>query len=123
MRLIQRLGYYLGGFSLGLIILAFFLSGKKTSCAYGPNARVLKNINTKKLVYSDLVKDAINNKYLDTASISFVLNKGKVNFSESNTKLDSCRIYIIEDKIDNKEITLTIENCDSIATLKKIDIK
>ena len=64
MRLIQRLGYYLGGFSLGLIILAFFLSGKKTSCAYGPNARVLKNINTKKLVYSDLVKDAINNKYL-----------------------------------------------------------
>ena len=123
MRLIQRLGYYLGGFSLGLIILAFFLSGKKTSCAYGPNARVLKNINTKKLVYSDLVKDAIDNKYLDTASISFVLNKGKVNFSESNTKLDSCRIYIIEDKIDNKEITLTIENCDSIATLKKIDIK
>lgn len=123
MRLIQRLGYYLGGFSIGLIILAFFLSGKKTSCAYGPNARVLKNINTKELVYSDLVKDAINNKNIDTASISFVLKKGNVNFSESNTKLDSCRIYIIEDMVDNKEVALTIENCDSIATLKQIDIK
>ena len=123
MRLIQRLGYYLGGFSIGLIILAFFLSGKKTSCAYGPNARVLKNINTKELIYSDLVKDAINNMHIDTASISFVLRKGNVNFSESNTKLDSCRIYIIEDKVDNKEIALTIENCDSIATLKEIDVK
>jgi hypothetical protein len=123
MRLIQRLGYYLGGFSIGLIILAFFLSGKKTSCAYGPNARVLKNINTKQLVYSDLVEEVINSKLIDTASISLVLNKGSVNFSESNTKLDSCRIYVIEEEINNKEIALTIENCDSIATLKQIDIK
>ncbi len=47
MRLLHRIGYYLGGFSIGLIILAFFLSGKKTTCAYFPEARVLKNINTK----------------------------------------------------------------------------
>ena len=123
MRLIQRLGYYLGGFSIGLIILAFFLSGKKTSCAYGPNARVLKNINTKKLVYSNLAKQALNNKVIDTSSISFVLKKGNVNFSESNTNLDSCKIYIIEDKVDNKEVALTIENCDSVATLKQIVVK
>ncbi len=39
MKLIQRIGYYLGGFSIGLVILAFFLNGKKTSCSYGPDAR------------------------------------------------------------------------------------
>ena len=48
MKFIHRLGYYLGGFSIGLIFLAFFLSGKRASCDYGPDARVLKNIGQKK---------------------------------------------------------------------------
>ena len=121
MKLIQRLGYYLGGFSIGLIILAFFLSGKKTSCSYGPNARVLKNISTKELLYSKTVIDQIEDQTIDTASISTILRKGNVNFSKSNTKLDSCKFYVIEDKINSKEIALTIENCDSIATIKQVE--
>ncbi len=121
MKLIQRLGYYLGGFSIGLIILAFFLSGKKTSCSYGPNARVLKNISTKELLYSKTVIDQIEDQTIDTASINTILRKGNVNFSKSNTKLDSCKFYIIEDKINSKEIALTIENCDSIATIKQVE--
>ena len=59
MKLIQRIGYYLGGFAIGLVVLAFFLSGKKTSCSYGPEARVIKNISTKKLAYSKAVNSAI----------------------------------------------------------------
>ena len=55
MTLLQRVGYYLGGFSMGLIILAFFLNGKHVSCSYGPEARVLKDISTKKVVYNDAV--------------------------------------------------------------------
>ena len=121
MKLIQRLGYYLGGFSIGLIILAFFLSGKKTSCSYGPNARVLKNISTKELLYSKTVIDQIEDQTIDTASINTILRKGNVNFSKSNTKLDSCKFYVIEDKINSKEIALTIENCDSTATIKHVD--
>ena len=121
MKLIQRLGYYLGGFSIGLIILAFFLSGKKTSCSYGPNARVLKNISTKELLYSKTVIDQIEDQTIDTASINTILRKGNVNFSKSNTKLDSCKFYVIEDKINSKEIALTIENCDSIATIKQVE--
>ena len=57
MKLIQRIGYYLGGFSLGLIILAFFFSKKKTSCSYGPEARVIKNINSKKILFSNDFKN------------------------------------------------------------------
>mgnify|MGYP001077293743 CR=1 FL=1 len=120
MQLIQRIGYYLGGFSIGLVLLAFFLNGKKTSCAYGPEARVIKNINTKKLVYSDSIYSVISEKKLDSATIKKALLKGDVDFSMSNTRQKPCGIYVIESYIDDKEVILTVENCDSIATLKNI---
>ena len=123
MTLLQRIGYYLGGFSIGLIVLAFFLSGKKTSCDYSPSARVKKNIRIKKLEYSQTASEFMTLNAVDTSSISHLLNKGSVNFSQSNTKLDSCKIYIIEGNHDEKEIKLSIENCDSIATIKSIEIK
>ncbi len=123
MKLIQRVGYYLGGFAIGLIFLAFFLSGKRASCSYGPNARVLKNINTKPLKYSIEAQTFIDNKAIDTSIVNTVLRKGNVNFSLSNTTLDSCKIYVIEDKIEKNKFLLTVENCDSLATLKHIRIK
>ncbi|MBD0831940.1 hypothetical protein [Aestuariibaculum sediminum] len=112
MKLIQRIGYYLGGFSLGLIILAFFLNGKKVSCSYGPDARVLKNIRQKQLVYP------ANNS--DTVAIQYVLKKGDVNFSDSDVHKKPCGIYIVEGTYENSDVILTIENCDSIATIKQI---
>lgn len=123
MTLLKRVGYYLGGFSIGLILLAFFLSGKKTSCDYSPSARVKKNIRLKKHVHSDKVIEQITSNAIDTASINYILHKGSVNFSESNTKLDSCKIYVIEGNHNNKVIKLTIENCDSLATIQSINIK
>ncbi|WP_067149365.1 DUF4258 domain-containing protein [Pseudotamlana agarivorans] len=122
MKLIQRIGYYLGGFSLGLIILAFFLSGKKTSCSYGPDARVLKNINSKKIIYSPEVKQSINDKYTDSSEISTILKKGDINFSDSNPRQAPCGIYSIEGEHKNRNIQLTVENCDSIATIKSFKI-
>ena len=123
MTLLKRFGYYLGGFSIGLILLAFFLSGKKTSCDYSPSARVKKNIRIKKRVFSDEVKSLLNTKTIDTTAISYIINKGDVSFSESNTKLDSCKIYVINGSYNQNDLKLTIENCDSIATIKDIDIK
>jgi hypothetical protein len=123
MKLIHRIGYYLGGFSIGLIFLAFFLSGKRASCSYGPDARLLKNIRTKQLVYSHNVRELIENKTIDTLSISKILKFGDVDFSEVNRNLDSCKIYIIEHEINNKNIALTVENCEAIATIHTIRIK
>lgn len=110
MKLIQRIGYYLGGFSLGLIILAFFLNGKKVSCDYGPEARVLKNINLKTIEYNTSTP-------IDTAAIQYVLKEGDINFSQSNTRQKPCGVYIIEGHYNEKEIKLTVENCDSIAKI------
>ncbi len=123
MKLIQRIGYYLGGFSIGLILLAFFLSGKKASCSYSPNARVIKNIGIKPLKYSSEALKLIENNVIDTSMITIALRKGRVNFSLSNTSLDSCKVYVIEEDIDDVEIILTVENCDSLATLKNVRIK
>lgn len=123
MKLIQRVGFYLGGFSIGLIFLAFFLSGKRASCSYGPDARVLKNISTKQLIYSQSVLDLIQNKSIDTLTISEILKFGDVNFSESDTKLDSCKIYVIENEFEDKHISLSVENCETIATISSIKIK
>ncbi|AUP77280.1 hypothetical protein [Flavivirga eckloniae] len=113
MKLIQRIGYYLGGFSIGLIILAFFLNGKKTSCSYGPDARVLKNIRSKKIVYNNL----------DSTAINYLLKKGSINFSESKARQEPCGVYNIEGSFEKKDIVLIVENCDSIATITHLKIE
>ncbi|GAA4937433.1 hypothetical protein GCM10023314_07360 [Algibacter agarivorans] len=123
MKLIQRIGYYLGGFSIGLVILAFFLNGKKTSCSYGPDARVLKNINSKKIIFSDHVSSLLINKTIDSSEIHTILKKGDINFSKSNTRQEPCGIYLVEGDLNEKEIALTVENCDSIATIRNFEVK
>ena len=123
MKFIHRLGYYLGGFSIGLLFLAFFLSGKRASCDYGPDARVLKNIGLKQLQFDERVEDMLNSKTIDSTTISLILKQGDVNFSKSNTKLETCKIYVIEKAVEDKEIALTVENCVQIATIKNISIQ
>nr|WP_321244142.1 hypothetical protein [uncultured Psychroserpens sp.] len=123
MKLLHRIGYYLGGFSIGLILLAFFLSGKKTSCAYGPNARTIKNISIKERFYSEETKLAMANYSLDTLAVSKLIKTSSVNFSESDTKADSCKVYLLENEIDDKDVELWVKNCDSSATVQSIIIK
>lgn len=123
MKLVQRFAYYFGGFSVGLILLAFFLNGKKASCSYGLDARVLKNINSKTILFSDEAKSIIKEKGIDTIAINYVLFKGDINFSNSDSRKEPCGIYSIEGEYNNKEIILLVENCDSIATLKDLKIE
>ncbi|MFB9053727.1 hypothetical protein ACFFVB_11630 [Formosa undariae] len=122
MTLIQRIGYYLGGFSLGLMLLAFFLSGKKTSCSYGLDARVIKNINTKQIVYSEKAQTIIKDKQLDTIILTHVLRKGDVDFSKSETTTKPCKTYYLDGTFDKKSIALVVKNCDKTATIEDIQI-
>lgn len=122
MKFIHRLGYYLGGFSIGLIILAFFLSGKRTTCDYSPNARVLKNIRIKERAYTEEALEQLKLYQVDTAVVSTILQKGDVDFGRSETKLDSCKTYWITGRSETHNLELLFENCDSIATLQKVEI-
>ncbi|GHA32460.1 hypothetical protein GCM10007103_12630 [Salinimicrobium marinum] len=123
MKLVHRFAYYLGGFSIGLVILFFFLSGKKASCDYSPDARVLKNIRIKERVYSDEASESMRLYNIDSTQISAILNNGDVDFSRSNTDLDSCKTYIVTGRTSEKNLELLFENCDSLATLQKIWVK
>lgn len=120
MTLLQRIGYYLGGFSIGLIILAFFLNGKKVSCDYGPEARVLKNINTKNILFSEAILTDISTHKIDSTTVSYLLKKGDVNFSKSTPREKPCGIYAIEGEYKGKEMLMTVQNCDSVATILNI---
>ena len=122
MKFIHRLGYYLGGFAIGLIFLAFFLSGKRTSCAYGPEARVLKNINSKKHSYSQEALSIMASNDLDSNTVAQIVKSGDVDFKLSDTKLDSCKTYAIKEKQDERLIIVTVANCDSIAKIIAVDI-
>ena len=117
MTLLQRIGYYLGGFSLGLIILAFFFKEKKTDFSYFPDARIRKSINSKKIIFSNSIQAAINNKDIDSISLSEILKKGNINLSKSQPRKEPCGIYNIEMELEKRQIALSVENCDSIATV------
>jgi len=123
MKLAARLAYYSVGFFIGIMILMFFLSGKKTSCDYGPDARVLKNIRIKNKSYDPSVLLFLKENQLDTSIVRNILNSGDVDFSNSNTKLDSCKIYAVEGEVDNKNLILRIENCENQATIQQINFK
>ena len=122
MKFIHRLGFYLGGFIIGLILLFFFLSGKKTSCDYGPEARTLKNIRVKPRFFSEAVRNELVENHLDTSVVSELLKKGDVIFSESNTKLDSCKQYVIRGEILEHKLKIRVENCEEKATVLNIII-
>jgi hypothetical protein len=121
MKLIQRIAYYGVGFIIGLFILFFFLSGKKTSCDYGFDARTLKNIRTKKIDFS-AESEAMKNKFqLDTVDIRTILKKGDVDFSETDRTLDSCKIYRINGFLEEKNLEFRIKNCEKVATVLTIE--
>ena len=123
MKFIHRLGYYLGGFAIGLVLLAFFLSGKRASCDYSPDARVLKNIRIKERAFSDTAIEELRTHQIDTAAINWILNNGDVDFGRSNTDIDSCKTYLVYGRPGTEDLELLFENCDSVATLQKVWVK
>lgn len=123
MKLIHRVGYYLGGFAIGMVILFFFLGGKQVSCAYGPNARTIKNIGIKEHIYSEEVQAAMLNHSLDTLAITQLIRSGNVNFSESDTRSEGCKTYLIENTLEDRDVELRVQNCDSSATIQSLVIK
>lgn len=118
----QRLPFFLGGLTIGIIVVVFFLGKKETTFDYLPNARVLKNINTKERIYSDESLAIINSMQIDTSQISKILKKGNVDIL-NKIKTESCIEYNIEGKKELKNVTLTVENCKTIAIIKKIVIR
>lgn len=120
MKLAHRFIYYFSGFGIGIIFLIFFFSGKKTSCAYGPDARTLKSIRVLPHEYSDQALTFFKENNIDSSSVQFILQNGDVDFSKSQTQLDSCNVYNVYGDYEMLQLELIIERCDSVATINKI---
>ncbi|MDX1720873.1 MAG: hypothetical protein R3353_11965 [Salegentibacter mishustinae] len=123
MKLIHRIGYFSVGLFFGIMLLMFFLGGKKTSCDYSPEARVLKNIRIKERKFSAEAFNYFEANKLDTALVSKSLEDGDVDFGRSNTNAKPCNIYLVTNEVNSAILELQIKNCDGTATIQKAILK
>lgn len=121
MKFVHRFAYYLVGLVIGCFFVALVFSGKDTRCNYFPNARVLNDLRNKPFQYSDKASQILAEKWIDTTDIKNCLKFGDVDFDQSNVKVGSGKLYIIEGKtVKNQAITLEVINYPEKALLKDI---
>lgn len=111
MKLSNRLIYFTGGFLIGICILIFIWDKKNTKFPYMPDARVINDVNSKNVHYSNKLHTAFAKNIITASQVQDILKNGNVNFSKSNTKLDSCKIYVIEKILSTKNYSISLENC------------
>lgn len=121
---IKRLGYFMVGLSIGIVFLTFFFK-KKTeetgvSFCYFPNCRVLKDLRSKPIVYSERISEMLENKQLDTLAINHFFTEGEIDFGSSDTKSKPCKSYQIEGELDSKEMIMEVKNCPNKVTVISI---
>ncbi len=119
----KRFALYGFGFIMGLGLVFFFLGGKNASCNWLPNDRMLNIIRSKQIIYSDNINEAISTKKIDSTDINEILINGDIDFSKSQTKNKPCRNYLIRGERDQKNISITVKICDSIATIDNLVLK
>jgi len=106
---------------MGSFFVAAVFSGKDTRCNYFPNARVLNDLRNKPFQYSDKASLILAEKWIDTIDIKNTLKYGDVDFDNSNIKVGSGKLYVIEGKtLKDQEIKLQVINYPEKAVLKDI---
>nr|WP_297309420.1 DUF4258 domain-containing protein [uncultured Flavobacterium sp.] len=121
MKFQQRLAYYLLGLMIGCFAVFYFLQQKDTTFCYLPNCRVIKDLRNKPLIFSDEIKEMLDNKTITLDEVKEYLTNGDVDFSKSNTNEKGGKLYVIE-TIDKNKTPIVIEmiNYDNRALLKSI---
>lgn len=120
-----RFALYGFGFAIGILIVFFFLGGKNASCNWLPNDRMLNIIRQKQLSLSEQVREQLKTTETDSLDIMQILTDGDIDFSKSKVKNEPCRNYWIQGSMDQNNLIITVELCDSTAvvqTLNNIDM-
>lgn len=120
MNLKKRFFLYGFGFAIGALVVLFIWNKKDTTFDYMPEARVLKNIQSKKIKTSIPTKLFLIEYQIDDLTLINLIKNGNVDFEKSNTNTEPCKTYWIYTSFKEEKLSLIIENCDSIATIKKI---
>ncbi len=129
MRVIQRVGYYLVGVAIGIVLLAFFVKGKKGDnsfdFAYLPEARVLKSIGNMPFTLSAKAKQHTVNQNIDSVFLAAFYKTAEIDFSQSNPrKADCAKDYSLKGNAASQEIHmfLTLNPCDSLVQIQEITV-
>ena len=109
MNFLKRLYYYSTGFIIGIVFLFFILNGKRASCNYTPNARVIDNITSKELII-----DSKSEVLFNQDEIIEILNSGKVIFNKSEPNKKPCGVYHIK----SGDFYINVINCENEATVR-----
>ena len=105
MSFLKRLYYFSTGLIIGIVFLFFILNGKRTSCNYGPSARVIDNIISKELILKYQTDSIVDDKLYN------LISEGRVRFNKSEISNEPWPMYFVESGDSN----LLIENCDEQA--------
>jgi hypothetical protein len=116
----QRFTLYGIGFAMGIVIVFFFLGGKRASCNWLPNDRILNIIERKQLRYGDQIEQNLKEAEADSLDIRAILKDGDIDFSKSQVKNEPCRLYWIDGKGKQSSLLISVELCDSIATVSSL---
>jgi hypothetical protein len=116
----QRFALYGIGFAMGIVIVFFFLGGKRASCNWMPNDRILNIIERKQLLYGDQIEQNLKEAEADSLDIRAILKNGDIDFSKSRVKNEPCRLYWIEGQGKQSSLLISVELCDSVATVSSL---
>ena len=115
----KRLGWYLVGFSIGLVFLVFIVKKKSgetgIEICYFPNCRVLKDIRSKPISYVNGLEDRFSQ---DSVLWYSFFKEGNIDFGSSDTQSEPCKTYIISND-QNRRISL--KNCPDEALVESLD--
>ena len=116
---LKRLGWYLVGFSIGLVFLVFFIKKKSgetgIELCYFPNCRVLKDIRSKPIQYANGLEDTVAK---DSVYWRYFFKEGSIDFGNSDTKTSPCKTYRIENE---QEEFITVKNCPEGAEVLSLE--
>ncbi|PWL38989.1 hypothetical protein DKG77_12245 [Flagellimonas aquimarina] len=120
MAFLKRLGWYLVGLSIGIVFLVFFLKKKSdetgTEFCYFPNCRVLKDMRSKPLVFSENIGTTTK----DSLMVKSFLKVGNIDFGKSDTKSKPCKTYFITNTVEGKDWVLWAKNCTDNVMIEKV---
>ena len=108
----KKIKFFSLGLLLGTFFLITFLNGKKLSCNYGPESRVIYNLKQKKWIFKNMALDSLN--------LIHFLENSKVIFNKSNTRKDSCKVYYLKGLGKYKGTIINAKNCSKVVNAKII---
>jgi hypothetical protein len=123
MAFLKRLGWYLVGLSIGIVFLVFFLKKKSdetgTEFCYFPNCRVLKDMRSKPLIFSENIGTTTK----DSLMVKSFLKEGNIDFGKSDTKSKPCKTYFITNTVEGKDWVIKMKNCNDKVIAETIEAK